>query len=157
MPMDKSKYPTNWDEISHRIRFERAGGKCEQCGAPNGVEIVRSDIDPAYFIIWDAEQFLYIYPSGERIHLDDVPEEYNIAEHNTRVVLTVHHIGVRKPDGTPGSPHDKMDCRDENLIALCQRCHLLADMPHHIQARKHTLLEKKAAAKRDAGQMELFK
>ncbi len=32
MPMDKSKYPDDWDEISQRIRFERAGGRCE--GSP---------------------------------------------------------------------------------------------------------------------------
>lgn len=36
MPMDRSKYPDDWEEISHRIRFERAGGKCEQCGAEDG-------------------------------------------------------------------------------------------------------------------------
>ena len=35
--------------------------------------------------------------------------------HNIRdcYILTVHHING-----------DKADCRDENLIALCQRCHL---------------------------------
>lgn len=37
MPIkDKSIYPPNWKEISRRIRFERAGGKCEWCGAENG-------------------------------------------------------------------------------------------------------------------------
>ncbi|HSS99910.1 MAG TPA: hypothetical protein VLK33_22905 [Terriglobales bacterium] len=155
MPMDKTKYPSNWDEISHRIRFERAGGKCEQCGLQNGLEIVRSDIDAAYFIVWNEEHFLYTYPDGEWIKMSEIPDEYDITR-PTRVVLTVHHIGVDLPDGTPGSPHDKMDCRDENLIALCQRCHLLADLPHHIQARKRTLLDKKAAAIRESGQMELF-
>jgi len=37
-------------------------------------------------------------------------------------VLTVHHL-----DGDPGN------CVPENLVALCQRCHL------HIQARYHPL------------------
>lgn len=32
--------------------------------------------------------------------------------------MSVHHIGVDKPDGTPGDPHDKMDVRRENLIAI---------------------------------------
>lgn len=45
----------------------------------------------------------------------------------SRVVLTVHHLGIDKPDGTPGDPADKMDCRPENLVALCQRCHLKAE------------------------------
>lgn len=32
MPMQRSRYPENWEEISHYIRFVRAGGKCE--GSP---------------------------------------------------------------------------------------------------------------------------
>lgn len=32
MPMRRAAYPANWEEISHYIRFVRAGGKCE--GSP---------------------------------------------------------------------------------------------------------------------------
>lgn len=28
-PENKARYPDNWREISDRIRFERAGGRCE--------------------------------------------------------------------------------------------------------------------------------
>ena len=35
MPFSKEKYPSNWCEFSEYIRFERAGNKCEQCGAEN--------------------------------------------------------------------------------------------------------------------------
>lgn len=35
MPVDYSKYPNNWHEISRFIRFERAGNRCETCGAGN--------------------------------------------------------------------------------------------------------------------------
>lgn len=34
-PENASRYPVNWDEISKRIRFDRAGGRCEcegECG-----------------------------------------------------------------------------------------------------------------------------
>ena len=31
MPMDSSKYPVNWDEISQRKKDD-AGWKCEKCG-----------------------------------------------------------------------------------------------------------------------------
>lgn len=31
----KDLYPKNWPAISKRIRFERAGNKCEECGADN--------------------------------------------------------------------------------------------------------------------------
>lgn len=34
-PENKALYPANWREISHRIRFERAGGRCEGCGVEN--------------------------------------------------------------------------------------------------------------------------
>ena len=36
MPIDRKRYPRNWRTISHHIRFIRAGGKCEQCGAKHG-------------------------------------------------------------------------------------------------------------------------
>ncbi len=32
-------YPLHWDEISRRVRFERAGGACERCGRPHGIEL----------------------------------------------------------------------------------------------------------------------
>lgn len=39
MPMDIKRYPQNWIEISHQIRFVRAEGKCEctgECGRHDG-------------------------------------------------------------------------------------------------------------------------
>lgn len=43
-----------------------------------------------------------------------------------KVVLTVAHLN-----------HNPMDCRPENLKALCQRCHLRYDSRHHMtNARK---------------------
>jgi len=44
----------------------------------------------------------------------------------SKVVLTVAHLN-----------HEKMDCRDENLAALCQRCHLAYDHKRHIWNRKY--------------------
>lgn len=38
MSFHKSKYPENWKEISHRIRYERSNGRCEclgHCGLHN--------------------------------------------------------------------------------------------------------------------------
>jgi hypothetical protein len=75
----------------------------------------------------------------------------SLTTRGARVVLTVHHIGITRPDGRPGDRRDKRDCRDENLVALCQRCHLNADRDLHLAH---------AAANRrrrriDAGQLEL--
>jgi hypothetical protein len=155
MPMDKARYPDNWRTISDRIRFERAGGKCEQCGAPHDALILRSTEDPARYVIYDPVFADFFWPNGEVIH-GYLPEEYDAAEKFTRVILTVHHIGVEKPDGTPGDMHDKMDCRDENLIALCQRCHLLADLDEHIRKAQVTRLQKRDEAIAETGQLRLF-
>ncbi|UHG93457.1 hypothetical protein [Spirosoma oryzicola] len=38
MAIDRKRYPPDWKQISHRIRFIRAGGRCEVkgCGAEHG-------------------------------------------------------------------------------------------------------------------------
>lgn len=107
MPIDYSRYPTNWKEISERIRFERAKNHCEWCGAEN------------------------YKPHPET---------------GSRVVLTVAHLGTQHADGTPGDKHNKMDVRDENLAALCQRCHLNFDRDEHLFNARRTRADR-------AGQM----
>lgn len=62
------------------------------------------------------------------------------------MILTVAHLGVPYPDGTPGNPHDKMDVRDENLAALCQRCHLNYDRVEHMLNAAYTRWQKKIEA-----------
>lgn len=71
------------------------------------------------------------------------------------VKLACHHLGVPKPDGSPGDKNDKMDCRPENLIALCQKCHWIADLAEHLLAA--ALARSYAARQRQiaAGQLEL--
>lgn len=44
-----------------------------------------------------------------------------------KVMLTVAHLN-----------HVPEDCRDENLKAMCQRCHLRYDQPLHIQHAAET-------------------
>jgi hypothetical protein len=117
MPFKRERYPANWKAISERIRFERAGNKCEWCGAENY-------------------------------------QPHPIT--GSKVVLTVAHLGTPHADGTPGDKHDKQDVRDENLAALCQRCHLLYDIDEHIANAKVTRATKKRAALSDAGQGELL-
>lgn len=39
LPENRARYPKDWPVISHRIRFERAGGRCEcegECGIDHG-------------------------------------------------------------------------------------------------------------------------
>lgn len=46
-----------------------------------------------------------------------------------RIVLTVAHLN-----------HEPSDCRDENLRAMCQRCHLRYDVTHHMKNAKRSRL-----------------
>lgn len=130
MPIDYRKYPPDWGDISKRIR-DRAGNVCEECGVPNGSHVTRA--------------------KGDRSQWTQVE-----AGKGTRIVLTVHHIGVDHADGTPGDPRDKMDVRDENLIALCQACHLAADLDHHIAEARKTRARKRHEQIIQAGQRRLI-
>jgi len=70
----------------------------------------------------------------------------------SKVMLTVAHLGAPKPDGSAGDKRDKLDCRDENLAALCQRCHLNYDRDEHQQNAALTRRQKKI----EGGQLVLF-
>ena len=50
------------------------------------------------------------------------------------IVLTVAHLN-----------HDPQDCRDENLKAMCQRCHLRYDTALHVRNASTTRARKLAA------------
>ena len=67
------------------------------------------------------------------------------------VVLTVAHLGIEKPDGTPGRRDDLDDTRDENLAALCQRCHLNFDREDNLRRR----IKNRRTALLEAGQRSL--
>lgn len=154
MPMDKTRYPKEWREISLRIR-ERDGWRCKGCGLPNGATILRSTENPARWMLYDQEADRHYDMEGRPVRLSEWEDEFADSEY-TKVVLTVHHIGVTKPDGSPGDPHDKMDCRDENLVSLCQRCHFIADLPSHIEHARHSRNRKKAERAKAAGQLDLL-
>jgi len=137
MPMDRKKYPKNWREISRRIRFERAKGKCEWCGIPN-------------YALRDRTSSMYVTAA----EMQELPSE-NIPfdiEDSVFIILTTAHLGIDKPDGTPGDKRDTMDCREENLAALCQRCHLNFDREQHVQNR----IRNRRARQVEAGQLEMF-
>jgi hypothetical protein len=116
-PENKARYPDNWKEISHRIRFGRANGKCEQCGvAHNAVG--------------------YREPDGTFAELSLQELANGVAEADgskvITIVLTTAHLN-----------HDPSDCRDENLAAWCQRCHLHYDREHHRRTQLITNFKKR--------------
>lgn len=123
MPMDRSKYPDDWSAISLHIR-ERDGNACKWCGVKNGAIGARDRRG-----VWHDQDDMDSMSSSQGFHLwpDGWPKII-------KIVLTVHHL----PEAT-----SKMDCRDEVLVSLCQRCHLSADRPHHIANARETRLTKR--------------
>lgn len=161
MPINYKHYAPNWHtEIRPAIMARATGSdgvaRCEQCGVPDRVEILRHSTERHRYLIYDLDKCHYRTPDGRPLRLEDIPEGFDCYADHTFVILTIHHIGIDKPDGTPGSPHDKLDNRPENLTALCQRCHLLADMPHHNQKRRRTMLNRKHIMARNSGQLPLW-
>ncbi|HWQ36938.1 MAG TPA: HNH endonuclease signature motif containing protein [Blastocatellia bacterium] len=92
---DRKFYGSPWRALSRRIRFGRAGGRCERCGAIHG----------------------WLHPQSGKL-----------------VALTVHHFNF-----TPG------DDREENLIAVCQACHLELERPRHTASARITRQRRKDA------------
>lgn len=146
MPVDMKRYPPNWREISQYIRFERAGGKCERCGVEHGVWGQR-DPDGRF---WTLDELETAIATGRLEGVDD--GSTGGWSKPFKIILTTAHIGAPFPDGTPGDKHDKMDVRPENLLALCQRCHLLEDLPDHMKNAAATRRRRKV----ESGQLELF-
>lgn len=60
----------------------------------------------------------------------------------SKVVLTVAHLD-----------HNPMNCAEDNLKALCQRCHLSYDAKHHAKNAVTT----RHIRKLESGQLELIK
>ena len=124
----KGFYPIDWRELSFVIRFERAGGRCEQCGRPHGKMISHLG-DGRWF---DPDTDSWRDGQGRAITWLDY-RDYLGALKQTKVVLAAAHRN-----------HDPTDNRARNLRALCQRCHLLHDREEHRRRRRLTYRRRRA-------------
>lgn len=129
-PEQRALYPKDWKAISKRIREERAGNRCERCKAPNGKLVARGN---------SSDAGTYMLEDGE-VHDDQTGEYRGMArgseyefERLTRIVLTVAHLD-----------HDPTNNADDNLRALCQKCHLTHDREHHQKNAAATRRKRKA-------------
>ena len=120
MPCDYKNYPDNWfTEIRPRI-LKRDNNCCKKCGLKN------------YDII-KREKTFYRYPcqtDWDMIHSRIKNCHSNMSEslkyHGfVKIVLTIAHLN-----------HDTTDNRDENLAALCQKCHNNYDKHYRAKNRK---------------------
>lgn len=141
MPIDYKNYPTNWHELSKEIRFTRAGGQCEctgECGRLHKV-FVWGSFDER--IVCQAKHGAIIKHQVHKLELAEYENEHTgeMWRDGGKVILTTAHLCNCKPKcGNPA-----------HLKALCQRCHLQMDMPHHVRNARATRARKK-------GLMELF-
>lgn len=126
--IDYTEYPANWKtEIRPRI-LARAGERrdadgaitteatCEWCGVENHVNVA----------MWRDGRAIDREVLGHDVRWHPADPKYDGARLVT-VVLTIAHLD-----------HDKTnhDIKDERLAALCQRCHLNYDRPHHLAVQK---------------------
>jgi hypothetical protein len=107
-------YPSNWKELSRRVRFDRARGLCEACGRPHA-RLIRCLPDGRWF---DPIQQTWRDCRGRRARWPDLLAL--IPARTTRIVLAAAHLD-----------HDPTNSRLRNLKSLCQRCHILHDRPYH--------------------------
>src|SRR5271166_263889 len=113
-PEFRALYPPNWPELSERVRFERAGGRCRGCGRPH-LAMVRCLPDRRWF---DESAQTWRDRRGRAVRWPDLIDAGHFRV--TRAVLAAAHL-----DSNPANN------RLANLRSLCQRCHLLHDLPFH--------------------------
>jgi hypothetical protein len=111
-------YPIDWPQLSHFVRFVRAGGRCEHCRRPHGRRIFHLG-DGRW---WDSNARHWRNGQGRRVRR---PTEDILARGLwTPVVLACAHLN-----------HDPSDSGLQQLAALCQRCHMIHDGPEHRRRR----------------------
>jgi len=145
MPTDMTRYPAEWPAIRGRI-LARAANLCERCGIANGV----------YRATWDDQDgpgeshYRYAeaidgawYGWNEQTACGTWTDVLDPLDRKpARIVLTIAHI----------HDPDPMNCADDNLQALCQRCHNRLDAP--MRAR-HAAETRRRQALTATGQQEL--
>lgn len=83
---------------------------------------------------WVCEGSPGFYPGCRAAHAEPHPVT------GSKVVLTVAHLD-----------HEPENCADENLMAMCQRCHLTYDAKHHAKNAAATRRAKSPQADMFAG------
>jgi hypothetical protein len=103
-PENRHRYPPDWKQISERIRFERAKGRCECRGECR-------------------RHITHLGTDGRCISIHGQPAPIT----GVKVILTTAHLD-----------HRPENCDDDNLLAMCQACHLHYDRDHHAETRRQT-------------------
>ncbi len=122
-------YPIDWVQLSALIRFERAKGRCQGCARPRGRFVCHLGDGRR----WDPKRGTWRDGAGRRVRRALEIENLQAQVRTTRVVLATAH-----------RDHNPTNNRPRNLMALCQRCHLIHDREEHRRRRWLTLFRRKA-------------
>lgn len=114
MPIDYKLYPDNWkDEIRPAI-LKRANYRCEKCGVRQRAVGFRDNTGK--FIELDKSDKEAVEKSGKKF---------------IKIFLSIAHIN-----------HNINDNNQNNLIALCQKCHNNLDKEYRKTNRKSKTIKK---------------
>lgn len=133
----KHRYPANWKEIRERI-LARAKNRCERCGVDNyrvGFWKAGTWVDLTLWDDFGNYPKTYAEAAYQRKYGN---EPIQVHQREGRrlvvVVLTIAHINDPSPE----------NCADDNLQALCQKCHNKLDAPMRATNRSKTRVMKRA-------------
>ena len=134
-PENLHRYPTDWKHIRAHI-IARARNRCEKCGLKNGTIGGRTSDGVFLPAIPDQHMYGLRWPKpGTTAYCAGAAGNMHERLKIIQIVLTIAHLD-----------HQPENCADDNLLALCQRCHLTYDAKHHAQTRYRTAREPKAIA-----------
>ena len=144
-PSERWFYPIDWPELSHMVRFERAGGCCERCGRPHGASVWHlggQAVAGRRGLWWDEDRGCWRCGRGRAVPRRLLPPPHDLAAlhlqlalwpgfesadwpRRSRVVLACCHLD-----------HDPTHNAARNLAALCQSCHLDHDRADNLARRR---------------------
>lgn len=156
MPIRSSQrwyYPIDWTELSRAVRFDRAKGRCEQCGRPHGQivwHLSREAVAGRRGLWWDATWTdgrrnslgAWRCEEGRALPLRLLPSPNEIAALH---VQPAFWPGYEREDWPKRSQvvlacchldHDPTNNVATNLAALCQHCHLEHDRTDNMSRRR---------------------
>lgn len=118
MPCDYKNYPPNWKTEIRPAILERDNHCCYFCGVKNKTLIRRFGNGMSDWEYWPEGM------EGEAWSLDGLK--------STLIILTIAHLD-----------HNTQNNDYDNLVALCQKCHLNYDKHHHRKNTRETIRKKK--------------
>ena len=137
MPIDYRNYPDNWKTEIRPSILKRAENKCEKCGVENYAVGWRENGWFIHAMTFKSgnrrKRWLFSTYKQARIAADSCNKELKLVGINKKcivIVLTIAHLN-----------HDIADNREDNLKALCQRCHNVMDAPYRAKNRKQKTIK----------------